>query len=176
MTTALLVLGFLTALNPMRAAAAAPARDRPGIGLGTATATLAGITLAAALADPVLDLVGVTGASARIAAGIAMLAVALKDIAVAPPAPEPAFSGRLAALVPLAFPVLFTPAVALLAIAGSADRGVALVVSSSLPGLAAVVGAVVVGGALGRRRAVALGGTAAAAVAAVTTLDGVYAI
>lgn len=176
MTATLLILGFIAALNPFRAAAAAPEHDRPATGAAAAAVTLLLVLVAAVIAAPLLDLVGVTGASARIAAGIAMLAVALKDIALAPPRAEPGLPGRRAALVPLAFPVLFTPAVAMLAVAGGSDRGVVVVALCSLVGLGLAAAAIAAGPSLGRRALVAIGGTCAAAIAALTTLDGVYAI
>ncbi|MEM7140635.1 MAG: hypothetical protein AAF548_06330 [Actinomycetota bacterium] len=173
MTLTLIALAFAVSLNPFRAAAATPDDDRRGaVGLAL-VATLALVTAVGWLAGPILDAVGVTGASARIAAGIAMLAIALRDVVTAPSA-EPALPGIRAGLVPLAFPVLFTPAVAMLAIAAADDRGVLAASAMALPGLVLVGIAAVVG--LGRRSLVALGGGLAAVVAALVVLDGVYAI
>ncbi|GJM39421.1 MAG: hypothetical protein DHS20C19_27880 [Acidimicrobiales bacterium] len=176
MTVTLLMLAFGAALTPFRAAAASPAVDRRPVALVAVGATFGAIVVVAALSGPLLDLLGVTGATSRIAAGIAMLAVAIKDIVVRPPTPEPALPGRRAGLIPLAFPVLFTPAVAMLAVAGAADRGVLVAAVTALPALALVAGAVVVGPRLGRRSFVAFGGCAATVLAALVTLDGVYAI
>lgn len=176
MTLTLLTLASLVALNPCRAAAAAPADHRARVAAMAAGATLGLVVAAALCSGPLLDALGVTGASARIAAGIAMLAVALKDVAARPPAAEPALAGTRAGLVPLAFPVMFTPGVAMVAIAGAADRGVGAAVATAVPGVALAAGAVVVGAALGRRPLVSTVGAVGAAVAALVTLDGVYAI
>lgn len=176
MTLTLLLLAGIAALDPFRASAAAPATARTRAALGAAGAVLAGVVAAALVSGPVLDAVSVTGSSSRIAAGVALAAVSLRDLLAAPPAPEPGRVGLAAGLFPLAFPVLFTPAVALLAMAGAADRGVAVAVVGFLPGLALVVPAIarpparLVGAGL---RTVAAAGVA---LGAFVVLDGVYAI
>jgi small neutral amino acid transporter SnatA (MarC family) len=175
-TTTLLVLAGLGALNPLRAAAASPDTDRArAVAVALAATTLA-IGLAAWVSGPLLEAVHVTGPSARIAAGVALVAVSLRDLLGPAPAPEPALAGAGAGLIPLAFPVLFTPAVALLALAGGADRGVVTAVAALLPGLA------LAGAAALRppRRGVGVGLRVIAGYAvgagALVTLDGVYGI
>ncbi|MDW3218327.1 MAG: hypothetical protein R8F63_06910 [Acidimicrobiales bacterium] len=176
MTVTLLMLAFVAAAMPPRAASASPATDRRAVAVVAVTVTFVAIAAFAVLSGPLLELLGVTGATSRIAAGIAVLAVAIKDIVVQPPSAEPSLPGRRAGVIPLAFPVLFTPAVAMLAVAGASDRGVVVATGAAVPALVLVTGAIVAGPALGRRSLVVLGGCAAAAVAALVTLDGVYAI
>ena len=176
MTITLLILGFVAAANPSRVAAAAPERPSRDL-LVTFGATFLGATFVTALlGGPLLDLIDITGPSARIAAGIALLVVALKDVILRPPQPEPALAGSKAGVVPLAFPVAFTPAVALLSIAGAADRGVAVAVGTAVAAVV-IVAAVILGPkALRSRVAVSTLGAAGAGIAALVVLDGVYAI
>jgi small neutral amino acid transporter SnatA (MarC family) len=173
MTATLLVLGMIVAINPFRAADAAPEAD-PRRAIGVAgLAVLVLVVIAGALSEPLLSAVGVTGASARIAAGVAMLASAVRDLFVSPD-PEPSLPGWRAGIVPLAFPVMFAPGVAMLAIAGASNRGVAVLVASTLPAL--VLTALAASAGLGRRLLVAVGGAAGALIATLVVLDGVYAI
>lgn len=176
MTLTLLVVAMMAAANPARAVAARPAeapRQTIAIGVG---ATLGLVLLFAFVSGPFLDLVDVSGPNARIAGGIALLVVALKDVFLAPPSPEPALAGRRGGLVPLAFPVIFSPAVALLAVAGASERGVGIAVLAAGLALAPVALALAVAPASHTRAATAAVGVFGAGIAALVVLDGVYAI
>ena len=177
MTLTLLVLAMVAATNPFRALAARPPDTTP-LTLGVAMAATGALVLASAGASSaVLDLVDVTGPSARIAAGIALLVVALKDVFASPPPATPALPGRRAGLVPLAFPVLFSPALALLAVAGAAERGVPLALVAAAVALAPAILLLSTAPASTPVRPLAAAvGVAGTGVAALVVLDGVYAI
>jgi small neutral amino acid transporter SnatA (MarC family) len=131
-------LVLLLALNPVRAAFGIP-RGRAGARptalelalLGGAAGGLFALA-ASALAPPLLDAVDVSDPAFRVAAGIVAVVAGVWDLLRRPPGPEPALSGRRAALVPVAWPLVARPALLILALAAGADRGV-------LPTAAAVV-------------------------------------
>jgi small neutral amino acid transporter SnatA (MarC family) len=176
MTVTLLVLASLAAANPFRAASASPTDDRPrAVAVAFSVSTLAVIVLAVTSA-PMLDTIDITGSSARIAAGIALVAVSLKDVLTAPPKPEPALTGWKAGIVPLTIPATFSPAMALLAIAGGADRGAVVATAAIVPALLVAAVAALRPPPRGLRTAVVFVGAFGAAVAAFVVLDGVYSI
>jgi small neutral amino acid transporter SnatA (MarC family) len=177
MTLTLLVLAMMAAANPFRALAARPAGARLETLATAVLATLALTWVSAAVSGPLLDLVDVTGPSARIAAGIALLVVALKDVFAAPPTPEPALPGWRGGMIPLALPVVFSPALALLAVAGAAERGVAFTLMAAAIALVPVAAALTIAPARQRVRAMtAFAGALGTGLAALVVLDGVYAI
>jgi small neutral amino acid transporter SnatA (MarC family) len=176
MTLTLLVLAMVPAANPFRALAARPDGRRAAPLALALAATVVGGLAAALVSGPLLDLVDVSGPNARIAAGIALLAVTAKDLFARPPSPEPALPGTLAGLVPLAFPVLFSPALALLAVAGASERGVAVAVGAVALSLVPAAIVLAAPGRRGARLGTATVGAAGAGIAALVVLDGVYAI
>jgi small neutral amino acid transporter SnatA (MarC family) len=176
MTLTLLLLAAIAAANPFRVASASPTPDRLRAVFVAVVVTSLAVVAAAAASGPLLDAIDVTGPSARIAAGIALAAVAAKDVFASPPEAEPGLSGWRAGVVPLALPVMFSPALALIAIAGGSDRGViatGLVLFAALlvAGLAALRPP-----NRGLRGLVAVVGVLGIAVAALVVLDGVYSI
>ena len=98
----------------------------------------------AALARPVLDLVDISPATARIATGLLLAVTGILLVGWPMPTPEPSLPGGQAALVPVAFPTLLTPGLALLTLTASADHSalVALVVLAialvTLPAMAMI--------------------------------------
>ncbi|HEY8525236.1 MAG TPA: hypothetical protein VIL48_09745 [Acidimicrobiales bacterium] len=140
---------LVAAVNPFRLA--------PGVPQGERTARQAirvaalGGTLGAALAvglsltsGPLLDVLDVSRPALRIAAGVvAVLAGALALSTPAAPA-EPALPGGRAALVPVAVPLVASPAVVLLALSAHADRGADVVAAGTLAGVAVLVALVAV--------------------------------
>jgi small neutral amino acid transporter SnatA (MarC family) len=170
------LLSAIAAANPFRAAAASPTSDRlRAVFVGVVVTSIA-VVAAAAGSGPLLDAIDVTGPSARIAAGIALAAVAAKDVFASPPKAEPGLSGWKAGIVPLALPVMFSPALALIAIAGASERGVVvttlvLLVALVVAGLAALRPP-----SGGLRRFVGIVGVLGIAVGALVVLDGVYSI
>ncbi len=137
MTTQLALLAMLGALNSGRISAAAPVSvvDRRGALTVCVGALLVTIAFFAWVSAPVIDALGVSEPDARIAAGIALLVVAIRDMAAPGPMPQPGLGGSLAGLVPMMVPVAFTPAVAALAIAIGAESGVVGTVGVAVPAL-----------------------------------------
>ena len=150
MTLSLFVLAAVCVVNAPRSRAVVPrgsAGETPGparlAGLGAA-AVLAALVPLAAFAGPLLDAGDLSPASARIATGVLLLVSGLLAIGWSAPAPDPALPGRRAALVPIAFPTLLTPGLALLTVVGSVDHsapvalGVGAVALATLPVLVAL--------------------------------------
>ena len=151
---------FLAAVNPVRAAAALPGRGRAVAATVAALVVLAvAITLAAA-SDLVLDALAVSASTFRIGAGSVMAVGGVVRMVDRLPRPEPEVDGWRAGLVPLAFPVVLSPDLALLAISVGADEGVATVAVA-----AAVAAAALVGGAFVPRPLASRGRTTAIGVA-----------
>ena len=177
MTLTLLVLAMIAAANPFRALAARPPDATRETLIAAVAATGVLVLVSAVVSDPLLDLVNVSGPSARIAAGIALLVVALKDVFAAPPTAEPALAGWRGGLIPLAFPVIFSPALALLAVAGAADRGVAVALTAAVIALVPVALTLSIAPMMQRIRSMtAFVGAMGTGLAALVVLDGVYAI
>lgn len=165
-------IAFIVACNPA-AALVALAHDRrtnrpiPVIA-GTAAA-LAGLVVAAGVADPLLDLLDLNLGTYRVGAGAVLVAAGLRWLFLGAPhdAIEPETDMRLAGFV--AFPTLLTPGAAALAVSVGAEEGVAVVA-----GAAAV--AVVLGGLgvyLRRQVPVALAAALVRLIAAGTVVVGV---
>ncbi len=123
------VAALVLALNPARAAFGVPRAGRPrrtvaGVAaLGGLIGGL-GVCAAAAVGDPLLELLDVSDPSFRAAAGIVAALAGVADLFRRPPAPEPSLPGRRAALVPVAIPVVARPALLVLALGAGAEQGV----------------------------------------------------
>jgi small neutral amino acid transporter SnatA (MarC family) len=120
---ALLVLASVATVNAPRSVWAlplGPLRLRVAA-LGAALAWSVLVPFAS-FADPLLDLVRISPATARMAEGLLLGVTGILLLAWPPPAAEPALAGIRAAAVPVAFPVLVTPALGLLAVSGATDR------------------------------------------------------
>lgn len=178
-TLLLVLLAAVVALNPLRAAAVVPAdlvvrRDAVIIGVCSVIALVVGV---AVVSGPVLDSLSITGSSSRIAAGVALVITSLRDVFAPVPNAEPALPGRRSGFVPLAFPTLFTPAVAALALAAGHERGVLLASVGVLPAvLLAGAVALVLGPGRSPRSLLSSVGLAGVVLGALVTLDGIYAI
>lgn len=141
MSSALLLAGFLATANAGRltlAVGGEPAgRRRRATAVAVVVAAVL-VAVCAALADPLLDALGISPESFRIAAGLVVAALGLRSVV----APSPA--GPAAA-------VLVTPDLAALAVAGAADLGVARTLGAAAIALAAAaVAAVALRGPAGR--------------------------
>ena len=123
MTTTLLFLALLAAVNPLRVQAVGPKEMKPGVLCYAGVVVLAVGTASACLSGPLLGLLDVSVSSARIAAGVALVAVAAWDAVGPVPRPEPSLTGSFAGIVPVAFPAVLNPATVFLMIAAGADRG-----------------------------------------------------
>ncbi|MDE0701615.1 MAG: hypothetical protein F4Y27_00545 [Acidimicrobiaceae bacterium] len=177
MSSTLIVLAVICAANPFRVAACAPASvdtRRQAVVVATAS-TLLAVGLMALLSDPILDLLNVSGSSSRIAAGVAVLIVGIRDLFVQPPSPEPALTGRLAGIMPMAFPTLFTPALVILAISAASARGV-VAAFGIIGAVILLVGLIVAANVRGTYWRAAAVGSAGVVIGTLLTLNGVTAI
>ena len=146
----LLLIVFWAALNPPASAASLasatlpPSRqtDRLLAAAGVIAAAL--LLLAAVLRGPLLDLLDVSAASFDIAAGLVMLAGAVRPLlrgrAIEEGIASAAGDGRRAVLAPLAVPLLATPAALAAAVswgerAGEAQTAIAAIVLVALSAL-----------------------------------------
>ena len=176
MTTTLLFLALLAAVNPIRVHAV-----RPDVVTVRVIAFAGGVVIAAGtafalLSGPLLDLVDVSVSSARIAAGVALVAVAARDALGPVPTAEPALAGDRAGIIPVAFPAALPPATALLMVASGADRGVGLTVATLAVVLAIALAALRGPNLAGLRPLLAATGAAGVAVGVLVVMDGVLAI
>jgi small neutral amino acid transporter SnatA (MarC family) len=177
---------LLLALNPARAAFGVPRAGRSPrevaelAALGGVAGGVA-VCAAALLGDPLLDALGVSESSFRIAAGIVAALTGAIDVFRRPPGPEPALAGWRAALVPVAVPLVARPALIVLALGAGADSGVLVAVGAMAVGvglLTAVAAAWPLVGPRGRvlrwaTRLLALGLVASGVLLA---LDGILAV
>lgn len=138
MSLALLALAALCVVNPARARAALPREETVLVGaLGAALAWLALVPLVA-LADAALDAAQVAASTLRMAVGVVLVLQGGWAMVTPAPRAEPALAGRRAAVVPVAFPVLLTPGLGLLAVAGALDRRGAVALAVMAGALAVV--------------------------------------
>ena len=149
MSLGFLVLAFVAVVNPARARLGVPdeaCSGKRGTELA-ALGSLAGFAVAAALVAPaaeILAAIDVSPESFRLAAGLVLCVEGAWTLIRPGPAPEPALPGRLAALVPVAFPLLITPGLVVLALSAGADSSTAEVLGAlAVAFLVAVVVAVV---------------------------------
>ena len=146
----LLVVTLVAAVNPFRAAFGVPRRDRSipaaaGLAALGGLIALIGVLVAAFLGDLYIGAAGVSEPALRIAAGVIGGVAGVVALVRRPPPPQPALPGWWAALVPVAAPLLASPAVVTLAVSGYADRGAGLVggaLAIAVVVLIALVGAV----------------------------------
>jgi small neutral amino acid transporter SnatA (MarC family) len=120
---------LLLALNPARAAFGVPRAGRSPrsvLGVAVAGGVIGGLAVcaAAAVGGALLDALDVSEPSFRIAAGVVAVLAGAGDLIRRPPRAEPALGGRLAALVPVAVPVVARPALIMLALGAGADGAV----------------------------------------------------
>jgi small neutral amino acid transporter SnatA (MarC family) len=119
----LVALAVLATVNPARVPLGLPeARGRRAL---VAIASVAALAVAAALlavADPFLDALDVSPESLRIAAGLVLVVGGVRALVAPRPASDPVLPGVRAALVPVLFPLLLTPELALVLLAAGADE------------------------------------------------------
>ncbi len=134
-------LALIATANPLFIALAVPRRRRRSERATLAAlGGLAGavpVVLAAAVSGPLLDALGVSPPAVRLAVGIVGGVAGLVRMARRAPTFEDAPAGLVAALVPVAVPLVAAPAVIMLGLSAGADLGVAFVAGS----MALVVGA-----------------------------------
>jgi small neutral amino acid transporter SnatA (MarC family) len=129
------LLALVAVVNPFRTALAVPRagrsrRDVAALALvGGAVAAIAALVVAW-VSGPLADALDVSGPALRLAAGIVMGLAGLVAVVRRPPPAEPALPGPRAALVPVALPLVATPALLLAAASAHSDRGFPVVVAA----------------------------------------------
>ncbi|HYF44982.1 MAG TPA: MarC family protein [Acidimicrobiales bacterium] len=140
----LFLLAAVCVVNAPRSRTAIGGDDRVRLAALGAALTLAALVPVAVFAEPLLDAVDISPATARIAGGLLLVAMAILALGSPGPEPEPALDGWRAAVVPVAFPTLLTPGLAALVLVGAADHsapvaaGVTAVALATLPLVLAV--------------------------------------
>lgn len=148
MTTLLAVAGFIVALGPMRQADRLRSLSQPQTAVAAVAAAIA-VGVLSLVAGQLLDWADVSGPTARIGAGLAVVATALVRL-VRPALPledPPVLLGEnlMSGLVPAAFPVLLQPVVGILAVAVAAERGAGIALASAVPALGLWIAAIAAG-------------------------------
>jgi len=128
-----MLLTFFAAVNPLAVALAARG-IRPLPPHAALAGAIAGalLVLAVVLADPLLDALDIAPESFRIAAGIVMAVVGAVAISRGGRKAD-GEDGWLAAISPLAIPLLAGPAAFAASISYSADEGVGVTIAAALP-------------------------------------------
>jgi small neutral amino acid transporter SnatA (MarC family) len=171
------LLALLAAVNPLAVAVALWPRERRSEMVAAIAVACAVAIAAAAVSDPVLDALDVTPGTFRVAAavvlgvaGVRWLIVGAPSVAAEGPA---AGAGRVA--VPLLFPVLVTPQLAIVSMSTGADHGVAVVAAGAAASLAIAWVATVVTKRhpVGWTAGVRLVGALAVAVSLALVVDGI---
>jgi small neutral amino acid transporter SnatA (MarC family) len=119
MSFAFLLLALVASVNPCRVRLVLPER-RPAVALGALLALGLAACIAAA-GHAALDALDITPETFRLAAAVVLALEGTRALVAARPAREPELDGLGAALVPVAFPLLLTPGVAMLAVAAGGD-------------------------------------------------------
>lgn len=148
MNMLLIALATMTSVNPARLHASLPgqATDRRGAVASSACVVLiAVVVVLAGFSGPLLESVGVTPSSGIIAAGVALVVIGARDSVVAPPVVDQPSAWPWNIATPVFFPTMFTPALALLAVAAGADRGVIGGVAACVGVLASIAAALLIG-------------------------------
>jgi len=117
---AFLLLALVASANPCRVRLVLPER-RAAVALGAliALGSAAGV---AAVGGAFLDALDITPETFRLAAAVVLALEGARALVLARPAREPELDGLGAALVPVAFPLLLTPGVVMLALTAGADE------------------------------------------------------
>jgi small neutral amino acid transporter SnatA (MarC family) len=128
MNGVLLVVAYLAGINPARSRLSIPEGDglraRPGVLLGGSVLAFAAISALAGWSGPILEALKVSPETFRLAAGVVAALSTIIMISRPRPATEPELGGWRAAIWPVAFPRLFTPVAATLALTTGASDGV----------------------------------------------------
>jgi len=148
MSFLLVAIAAMTSINPARLAASLPASgpDRGRVA-GSAGALMLIVAFAlSALSGPLLGWIGVTSSSSIIAAGVSLVVIGARDSVVAPPVMDQPPGWPLNVVTPVFFPTMLTPALALVALAAGADRGVPVGFAAAAVGIvASIASALLVG-------------------------------
>lgn len=137
----LTVIAAIAVVNGFRLHPAFPSRTAGRLGpvlAGAALPLVVAVILAAA-ADDILDWLNVSPESLRITAGTVLAVSAARTLVWPRAKAEPELGGAWVVLVPITFPLLLTPELAILALTVGADHGVGRVVLAVAIGLAVAV-------------------------------------
>ena len=133
MTFALILLTYLGAVNPARLRLAVPEDDRLArpmpLALGSALVLGLGAVGIAVSVD-LLDWLQISPETFRIALGLVLVLTGAWWMVFPTPAAEPEMKGLGAALVPIAFPLLISPALFATVISTGADESAAVTIGS----------------------------------------------
>jgi small neutral amino acid transporter SnatA (MarC family) len=153
MSDVLLLVAFLTAVNPPRSRIGLPegstGRMRPEALVVGAVASLGLIAALGWWSAPMLATLEITPETFRIAAGLVAILAGARAFALPVPVAEPEFGGWRDGLWPIAFPRILAPEVLMLAVAGATQNGVA---ASTVAAAAAVAALGVLGAVSGKGR------------------------
>jgi len=116
---AFLLLALVTSVNPCRLRLVLPER-RVAVALGALIALGSGAAVAA-VGDALLDALDITPETFRLASAVVLALEGARALVLARPAREPELGGLGAAAVPVAFPLLLTPGVVMLALTAGGD-------------------------------------------------------
>ena len=119
MSFAFLLLALVTSVNPCRLRLVLPER-RVAVALGALIALGSGAAVAA-VGDALLDALDITPETFRLASAVVLALEGARALVLARPAREPELGGLGAAAVPVAFPLLLTPGVVMLALTAGGD-------------------------------------------------------
>lgn len=138
MSLALLVFAAVCVVNPFRVRAAVPSDDPVRIAAGGATLAWVGVAVVAVISDVLLDTEAFPASTVRMALGVVAVLQGGWTLVGRLPTPEPRLPRRRAALVPVAFPVILTPGLGLLAASAALDRSVPVALGVLAGALASV--------------------------------------
>jgi small neutral amino acid transporter SnatA (MarC family) len=159
---AFLVVALVVSANPCRARLALPER-RSAVALGALLAL--GISSGiAAVGSTFLDALDISPETFRLAAAVVLVIEGARSLTLARPAREPELAGLGAALVPVAFPLLLTPGVVMLALAAGGDEMVGEAVGALAAAFALVLLATLIRRSARADALLAAGGVLLAAV------------
>jgi small neutral amino acid transporter SnatA (MarC family) len=133
------VVALLLAVNPLRLRGSVPTRDRRITIVVAGAISMLVVLVVAWTSGPVLAWLGVSAATAEVAAGTVAAMAGLVHTFDRPPLVTETPAGWRGGIVPLAFPMILRPEVVLLALARGATAGVAATVGAGI--LAVAVGA-----------------------------------
>lgn len=119
MSFAFLLVALVTSVNPCRLRLVLPER-RTAVALGALIALGSGAAVAA-VGDAFLDALDITPETFRLASAVVLALEGARALVLARPTREPELGGLGAALVPVAFPLLLTPGVVMLALTAGGD-------------------------------------------------------
>jgi small neutral amino acid transporter SnatA (MarC family) len=175
MNVAIGILLLLAVVNPPRRRSELPA-DREVVATGAALTLVALIVLGLA-GEWLLDGLSISLPTFNVAVGLVLAIRSLIDLFTGLPPGGEELPGRRAALVPVFFPVLFRPELALAAVAVGADAGPAVLLIGAAAAMGAVVAWATRGSSPGFDRAAGFAFSAGLMVLAIDRIvDGIFAL